>query len=114
MKRIYGNEYTQLRLTGKALEAYDNIMDITIIEYLDKAYHIKPEYFSLWGEDADENTIIWDDSLRYYADEWETTETDLLEQLEPFPVYGVKGQVESNYVMTEDELIKFLTDYYFD
>ena len=110
MKRVYGSDYTNLHLTGKALEAYNNIMDITIYEYTDKAYKIKPEYQHLWGSEANDNTIIWDFDLGYYADQWETSESDLLDQLEEFPVYDVKGQIETDHLMTADELKTWLAD----
>ena len=110
MKRIYGSDHTQLTLTGKALEAYNNIGDIKIVEYTDRAYKIKPEFIHLWGEGVNADTIIWDCDLGYYASEWETTESDLLDQLEEFPMYGVFGQIETYNMMTADQLIKWLED----
>lgn len=108
MKRIYGNTYTKLNLSGKALEAYNNMMNITIIEYTDKAYKVLPEYQHLWGNNCDNDTIIWDCDLGWFASEWDTTESDLLDQLEEFMVYDIPGYVD--HLMTEEELIKWLED----
>lgn len=47
-----------------------------------KAYHIKPEFLSLWGEDCAEDTIITEDELQRLAQEWETTVDNLRQQLE--------------------------------
>lgn len=47
-----------------------------------KMYTIKPEYLPLWGEDADENTIITQDDVERLAADWETSVEELLEQLE--------------------------------
>ena len=108
MERIYGSDYTTLHLTGKALEAYNAMGDITIVEHIGKAYTIKPEFIHLWGDEANADTVIWDDELESYASEWETTESDLLDQLDNFPVYSVKGQAESSHLMTADELVNWL------
>ena len=47
-----------------------------------KMYTIKPEYLPLWGEDADENTIITQDDVERFAADWEKPVEELLEQLE--------------------------------
>ena len=107
MKRYYGSSNTKLYLTGKAREAYNN-MDISIVEYTDRAYKIRPEYQHLWGEDANDDTVIWDCDLGYFASEWNTSESELLDQLEEFPVYDIPGYVD--HLMTEQELVSWLED----
>ena len=47
-----------------------------------KKYTIKPEYLPLWGEDADENTIITQDDIERFAADWEKPVEELLDQLE--------------------------------
>ena len=47
-----------------------------------KQYTIKPEYMPLWGEDADENTIITQDDVERFAADWEISVENLLKQLE--------------------------------
>ena len=106
-KRHYGSEYTKLHLTGKALEAYNN-MDIDIYEIMDRAYTVKPEYQHLWGDDVTDDTIIWDPEIEYLAQEWEKDETELWEQLDDLPVYHVPGYFEN--LKTEAELIRWLED----
>lgn len=49
-----------------------------------KQYTIKPEYLPLWGEDADENTIITQDDIERFAADWEKPVEELLEQLEEY------------------------------
>ena len=107
MKRKYGSEYTKLHLTGKALEAY-NTLDGTIIEYTDFAYHVLPEYQHLWGEETTDDTIIFACEVARYAHDWDTTETDLLDQLEPVMMYEIPGRCD--HIMTKDQLIKWLED----
>ena len=46
-------------------------------------YHIKPEYFSLWGEETTEETIITEDELLRLSHEWEKPVSELLDQLVP-------------------------------
>jgi hypothetical protein len=47
-----------------------------------KTYTVKPKYLPLWGEDADENTIISQDDVERLATAWETSVEELLDQLE--------------------------------
>jgi len=106
MKRIYGCDKTQLKLTGKALEAYNNLSPITITEYTDRCYKVKPEYENLWDIPGD--GLIWDPNIQYLAQSWEKDESELWEQLEEVPVYGVTGAIETYKLMTADELIRWL------
>ena len=106
MKRIYGCEKTQLKLTGKALEAYNNLSPITITEYMDRCYRAKPEYEDRWDSGAD--GLIWDPNIQYLAQSWGKDESEVWDQLEEVPVYGVTGAIETYNLMTADELIKWL------
>lgn len=45
-------------------------------------YRIIPNYFHLWGSDADENTVLSYDDVVSFAREWEKPVEELLEQLE--------------------------------
>ena len=114
MKRIYGSNPTILKLTGKALKAYNNLSHLTITEYTDRAYKILPEYYDFWCQglstDEIESSIIWDTDLEYYADSWETTVSDLLDQLEPVPMYGVTGCIEFHDLVTAEYLVNWLED----
>lgn len=58
----------------------DNPVCIDVITDLE-AYHVKPEFFSMWGEDVDENSVITLDEVKRLADEWNTSTSDLLDQL---------------------------------
>lgn len=49
------------------------------------AYHVKPEFFDLWGEETNETTIIDGDQVAEFAREWERPVMDLFEQLELIP-----------------------------
>ena len=45
-------------------------------------YHIKPEYIDLWGDEANGDTVIRGTELKGYADGWEKTVPELIEQLD--------------------------------
>lgn len=47
-----------------------------------KKYTIKSEYLPLYGEDADENTIITQEDIERFAADWEKPAEELLDQLE--------------------------------
>lgn len=55
---------------------YDNA------NFVDKTYRVKPEYWSLWGADTDENTVIAYSQMTRLAEEWEVPVDELLHQLE--------------------------------
>lgn len=48
-----------------------------------QTYHIKPEYLSMWGEDATEDTVIDQTELERLAAEWGAEIDDLKDQLIP-------------------------------
>ena len=47
-----------------------------------KKYIVKPEYLPLWGDDADENTIITQDDVERFAADWGVSFDGLMKQLE--------------------------------
>ena len=47
-----------------------------------KNYTVKPEYLPLWGDDADENTIITQDDVERFAADWGVSFDGLMKQLE--------------------------------
>lgn len=49
----------------------------------EQSYHIKPEYLSMWGEDATEDTVIDQAELERLATEWGAEIDDLKDQLIP-------------------------------
>lgn len=49
-----------------------------------KTYTIKPEFLDLWGEDANEETIVSEPEVKRLAEEWGKSVAALLEQLEPY------------------------------
>lgn len=46
-----------------------------------KTYHIKPEYYDLWGA-WDGNDTVTTDEIEQLAREWEMTVDELMEQVE--------------------------------
>lgn len=59
-------------------------MEYDRAEFIDKAYRVKPEYWSLWGADTDENTVVSYSQMTRLAEEWEVPVDELLHQLEEF------------------------------
>lgn len=47
-----------------------------------KVYKVKPEYWSAWGENVDENTIVDDAEIDRLSSEWGMDRADLLRQVE--------------------------------
>ena len=47
-----------------------------------KRYHVMPEFWSAWGEDVDENTIVDENEIKRLAREWDMTVDALMEQVE--------------------------------
>lgn len=45
-------------------------------------YHVKPEFYSLWGEDVDEDVVIDMAEVVNLSMEWDKPVDELLEQLE--------------------------------
>lgn len=65
-----------------------------------KNYTIKSEYLPLWGEDADENTIVTQDDIERFAADWEKPAEELLEQLEEVGDFLWEGyDPENNHVL---------------
>ena len=60
-------------------------------------YTIKPEFFDLWGEDANEETVLTEDDLEMICRGWEKSVDDVIGQLE---VYNYKAAVE----LMDDEI----------
>ena len=108
MKRIYGSEPTKLVLTKEARKTYNSLSPITITEYLDRCYRAKPEFEDRWDSGAD--GLIWDPDFSYLAQAWEMEESELRDQLDEVPIYGVAGAIETDKLMTADELNKWLED----
>ena len=52
-----------------------------------KKYTVKTEYLPLWGEDADENTIITQDDVARFAADWGIPVDALMKQLEEVDDY---------------------------
>lgn len=46
-------------------------------------YRIKPEYFSLWGDEANEDTVLTEDDLDMILGGWEKDFADVADQLIP-------------------------------
>ena len=57
-------------------------MEYDRAEFFDKVYLVKPEYWSLWGADTDENTIITYGNAVQLAHEWGKSVYAILDQLE--------------------------------
>lgn len=47
-----------------------------------KTYKVKEEYWSKWGAEVNENTIITEDEVNRLSAEWGVSHEDLVEQLE--------------------------------
>jgi len=47
-------------------------------------YTIKPEYLTLWGEDANEETMLTEDDIEMIARGWDKDVEDVIDQLEPY------------------------------
>ena len=57
--------------------------EITDVPYKNEAqYHVKRDFWSEWGENVDEDTVITTDELINLSREWEKPVDELLEQLE--------------------------------
>ena len=57
-------------------------MEYDRAEFIDKAYRVKPEYWSLWGSDTDENTVIPYGWAVQLAHEWGKSVYAIFDQLE--------------------------------
>ena len=51
-----------------------------------KTYIIKEEYWSLWGSDVNENTIVTLEEIKRLVDLWNTNVDELLKQVEEIGV----------------------------
>ena len=47
-----------------------------------KVYKVKPEYWSAWGENVDENTIVDENEIERLSNDWNVSSDNLMEQLE--------------------------------
>ena len=47
-----------------------------------KTYTIKPEYFDLWDEEANENTVLTENDVEQFAEDWEMSVAELKNQLD--------------------------------
>lgn len=55
---------------------YDNV------NFIDKTYRVKPEYWSLWGSETDENTVVTHVDAVRLAHDWQKSVYAILDQLE--------------------------------
>ena len=55
----------------------------------EKFYTVKPEYYSLWGENVDAETILTTEEVLALADEWGKTLDEVLAQLDKHERTGI-------------------------
>ena len=46
-------------------------------------YRIKPEYIALWGDEANDETVLTEDDIEMIAHGWETPVDEIIDQLDP-------------------------------
>lgn len=55
---------------------YDNV------NFIDQKYRVKPEYWSLWGSDTDEDNVVTYADVVRFAHDWQKPIYELFDQLE--------------------------------
>ena len=60
-------------------------------------YHIKPEHVITWGEDATTETIITEQDLKCFSQDWEVPVSELKKQLDPIRGNVYLAVVSSGY-----------------
>lgn len=46
-------------------------------------YKIKPEYIDLWGDEANDETVLTEDDIEMIAHGWEKPVDEIIDQLDP-------------------------------
>ena len=59
----------------------DEVAEIQSMFTCTRLYKVQPEYFSQWGSDVDEDTVITEDEVERLAAEWEKDVETLKQQL---------------------------------
>jgi len=71
-------------------------------------YKIKPEFFHLWGEETDENTILDDSDLEMIARGWGVSVNSIISQLVPQCGYSLLYWFPGNPSWQElNDMIRF-------
>lgn len=71
-------------------------------------YKIKPEYLSLWGEDATEETILTEADVTMIARGWEKPVADVLGQLIPLAPKQISLDNGNSYMTTAEAIPEIL------
>ena len=53
-----------------------------------KTYIIKPQYIHLYGEEANQYTVLTDNDIKYFSDDWNRPEEELYMQLIEYNATG--------------------------
>ena len=75
-----------------------------------KQYRIKPEFWSAWGNEVDENSIVDENEVKRLSYEWGIPVDDLMEQLDEVDIDPAaqeiidNGNYDSAVALMDDEI----------